>query len=293
VRRAGSAGRRARGQRAYGTRSGLNLLIQSGARHPRAFGVVARKRAHCGLPVTAGPTGKREGRVHAALRSRADERCRRSAAANKAVSSSTACASWAAVSGSSLTGPSLISPSSIVVGRSGSTLPPPLSALESANQFWTRRRGARKINDPPAQTDTPGGRSQRKTSLYIDMRFSTSISYSAPRRLTRLLQPRRPMSALLALRVGGVSARVSRVSVGLPARPASGCLAPARSYFAGRSALTMRRWHTTSRPGLGWTIISEGCRVSMAQRRGTSTRFSIRASVREALMSCTIGPRSI
>jgi hypothetical protein len=44
----------------------------------------------------------------------------------------------------------------IGVGRSGSTLPPPRGALGSANQFWTRRRGAKKINDPPAQTDTPG-----------------------------------------------------------------------------------------------------------------------------------------
>ncbi len=87
------------------------------------------------MPVTNGPNGKPSGSDHAALRSRVDERSRRRVAANRAVSSSTACASWAAVSGSSLAGSSLISPLSIVVGRSGSTLPPPRGASGSVNKL--------------------------------------------------------------------------------------------------------------------------------------------------------------
>jgi hypothetical protein len=79
-------------QHANGTRSGLNLLVQSGAHHHDEIGVAARERANAGLPVTAGPTGKKKGDGHAALRSGVDERCRRRAAAKRAVSSSTACA---------------------------------------------------------------------------------------------------------------------------------------------------------------------------------------------------------
>src|SRR5207247_443420 len=53
------------------------------AHHYRAIGVVAREGANAGLPVTSGPTGKRQGGDHAALRSaatnsaNADRRLRR------------------------------------------------------------------------------------------------------------------------------------------------------------------------------------------------------------------------
>ena len=101
-------------------------------------------------------------------------------------------ASWATVSGSSLAGPSLISPSSIVFGRSGNTLPPPPSASGSGIQFRRAGRGASETR-PPAEPDTPRGeeRFEGRGPSIERCAFRARFVTARPRKLTRLLQPRR------------------------------------------------------------------------------------------------------
>jgi hypothetical protein len=75
-------------------------------------------------------------------------------------------------------GPSLISPSSIVVGRSGSTSPPPRVGISQIS--WSRRRRARRSTTlPPKRIRRDGTAAEEKIPLYRYALFDRDLLHAA------------------------------------------------------------------------------------------------------------------